>query len=63
MAARRLLRVRTPVVAVTFNVLQESCDQRGVEISNIELTWLLVRPIGGIAEEESDRVTVGSDGV
>src|SRR6516162_9861408 len=63
MAARRLLRVRTVLWAVTFNVLQESGDQRGVEIRNIELTRPLVRPIGRIAEEESDGVTVGSDGV
>src|SRR5216683_1428123 len=51
------------VVAVPFEVVQEGAHQRSVEISNIELAGLLMRPIGGIAKHEPDRVTVGSDGV
>jgi hypothetical protein len=46
-----------------FKVIQEGAHQWGIEISDIELTRLLMRPVGGIAEEESDRVTVGSDRV
>ena len=51
------------VVAVPFEVIQEGAHQRSVEIGNIELPRLLVRPIGSIAEQEPDGVTVGSDGV
>jgi hypothetical protein len=50
-------------VAFPFETIQKRTHQRSVEISNIELARLLMRPVGGIAEKEPDGVTLGSDGV
>src|SRR5215204_2239003 len=51
------------VVALVFQVVQEGAHQRSVEICDIQLARLLVFPTSGVAEEQSERIAVGSDGV
>src|SRR6266851_1765220 len=51
------------VVAVQFEMIQEGAYQRSVEVSDVEVTGLLVIPFVAVAEQESEGIAVGSDGV
>ena len=50
------------VVAVGFEVVQESGDHGGVEISEIELGGALVKPPLGEAEQQAEGVPISLDG-
>jgi hypothetical protein len=51
------------VVAVAFEVVQERCNGRGVEVADVELAGLLVGAVDGEAEQESEGVPIGGDRV
>ncbi len=51
------------VVAVPFEMIQEGAYQRSVEVSDVEVTGFLVNTFVAVAEQESEGIAVGSDGV
>src|SRR5436190_20747593 len=51
------------VEALVFEVVQEGTHQLSVEVCDIQLARRLVLPISGVAEDQSKRIAIGSDGV
>ena len=51
------------VVTFVLEVIEEGADERSVEIDQVELAGCLAGALRGEAEQESERVPVGGDGV
>jgi hypothetical protein len=50
-------------VTFVFEVIEEGADQRSVEIDQLELARPFASALCGEAEQETERVPVGGDGV
>jgi hypothetical protein len=51
------------VVTVAIQMLQEPADQGHVEVGQVQVMWLLAGLGGGVAQQQPERVAVGSDRV
>jgi len=51
------------VAAFAFEVIEEAADQRGVEVGDVQRRGCAAGELGGVAEQQPQRVAVGGDGV